>query len=93
MFNSVKYWISVKEDKEEILFGFIHSLLATFDGCNCGLPGFLIAPSCHPSDPDYHKENNKNWYPTNENNNLKCEIICGEMLHDSWNAYLRERGK
>lgn len=87
-----KYWLSESRTPtpEGKMYGFIHSLLVTFDGYNGGMPGFLLCPTCHPSDPDYHKENGDNWYPTNEEADMECEISCGDMLHDAWNAFCRK---
>jgi len=88
----IRYWSSIGErNVEEKMSGFVHSLLTTFDGCSGGMPGFLVCPSCHPDDPEYHRENGENWYPANENAEMECEISEGQMLHDAWGAWCRRR--
>jgi len=86
----VKFWDRVDDRSAKgKMYGLIHSLLVTFDGMSGDMPGFLIYPRCHSSDPEYHKDNGDNWYPTNDDAEMECEISCGDMLHDAWGNFCR----
>jgi hypothetical protein len=66
---------------------FAFSLMNIFDGTSGGMGcGFLLVPTCHPSDPDYHQEQGENWFPTNEKVQeiMEGEISDGDMLHDTF---------
>ena len=63
----INYWDNVdRETSKEKIEGFAHSLLATIDGSSMDLPGFVLAPSSHHTDKQYHIDNDDNYYPENE---------------------------
>lgn len=62
-------------------------LMNCFDGTAADLSfGLLLVPTCHPSDPDYHRDNGNNWYPVNEavEKVMESELSGGDMLHDAF---------
>jgi len=72
--NTVEYWINlVTKQPEQVpadtdslrwaVEGAVFSILSTLDGAAMGLPGFIVAPSPHPADREYHMEAGENWYP------------------------------
>jgi|CXWL01.1.fsa_nt_gi hypothetical protein len=87
LWSYIDYWAETgKQQKNkplrEVLSGVVFSTLVILDGGADGMPGFLLAPCPHEDDKDYHKENDKNWFPENNNHNLKCEL--GGGLHDEF---------
>lgn len=87
--NTIDHDTRLKTSREKLeLFAF--SLMNVFDGTSCGMGcGFLLVPTCHPSDPDYHREQGENWYPVNEKVEalMEGEISAGDMLHDAFINY------
>jgi len=89
----INYWDKVKQDIDEPeyttkykLEGLAHSILATLDGCNMSLPSFIVAPSPHPEDKQYHIDNDgeeARWFPENHDVDINCDIAGGlhELLH------------
>lgn len=77
----VVYWNKVDDrDCEEKLSGLAFSILAALDGCSGGLCGFIVAPSPHEDDKQYHIDEGRNYYAENYNSDVKCDIAGG--LHD-----------
>jgi len=68
----VRYWAGLdgsnvpsESTVEERLDGLAFSILAMLDGSNLTLPRFIVAPDPHPSDRQFHVDNNECWYPEN----------------------------
>jgi hypothetical protein len=66
----VQYWNSevgsnVPEDESSRgrLEGLAFSMLSAIDGCSMSLPGFTLKPYPHPTDKQYHIDNDENYYP------------------------------
>lgn len=53
--------------------GFLHSMLATIDGCTLELPAFVLAPN-PKGDEDYYNKNGERPYENNINSDIKCDI-------------------
>jgi hypothetical protein len=49
-------------DVHDKLTGLAHSILTIIDGAT-SLPGFVLAPSPHPEDRQYYKDQDSDWYP------------------------------
>ena len=63
------------------------SMMNNFDGTAGDLSfGLLLVPTCHSTDPDYHRDNGGNWYPVNEavEEVMESELSGGDMLHDAF---------
>jgi hypothetical protein len=87
IWEMIEYWDKLKprtgaRSQRERLEGLAFSLLVTLDGCSGGMPGFIVAPSTHESDKEYHKEQGENWYPQNNDAKVNCDI--GGTLHDDF---------
>ena len=67
--------VSIREKLESLAF----SILVAIDG-ESPLPAFILAPDPHKLDKPYCIDKNKNYFPENLKNNVKCNIS-GE-LHD-----------
>ena len=81
----VNYWDRTpKETTKEKLEGLAFSILTILDGCAGDLPGFIVAPSSHPDDKQYHIDNEENYYPENHEieDKIKGDIAGG--LHESF---------
>ncbi len=74
--SMVEYWDkeSRRETTSEKLQGLMHSILSTLDGCATALPGFILAPAPHPDDKEYCEQSGEDWYPQNNENQVKCDI-------------------
>lgn len=86
IYSIKEYW--EKESRAETtkakLEGCIFSILAMIDGSNANLPAMLISLDPHPSDKQFHKENNEDWFKPNQ-------IINDEAsLHNEWCRVRRE---
>jgi len=80
----VEYWNNLTGTPEkEKLNGVAFSILATIDGCNVDLPGFILAPCPAPEDQEYLKTCDENWFPENHESKVQCDIAGGlhELLH------------
>lgn len=70
----VEYWDGVEKDTtKEKLEGLAFSILSTLDG-NTSLPSFIVAPLPHEDDKEYSIDNDEDYYPENNNSNIKCDI-------------------
>jgi len=64
----VEYWSTeaIMDDTVETrVNGCAFSIMALLDGCNIGVPGFIVAPIPHQEDRRYRCDNGENWYPEN----------------------------
>lgn len=69
------------------LYLFAFHMMNIFDGSAADLSfGLLLVPTCHPTDPDYHREQGQNWYPVNEaaEKVMESELSGGDTLHDAF---------
>lgn len=87
MRHLVDYWsgedVGTRSTKDR-LDGLAFSFLSMIDGCSMAMPGFRIFPTCHPTDPDYLREHDENWYPVNDDSgDMRGEITTG-YLHEIW---------
>ena len=86
----VRYWLH--EDRapevEEKMTGLVHSILVAIDGGAAYLPGFLLVPSPHPDDTQFHRDEGENWWPGA--NDAEHDIAGG--LHDQWGDACRRAG-
>ena len=84
IYNMIHYWDSmVKEENQlERLKGLAFSILVALDGGANGCPGFIVAPSTHPDDKEYHRVNSENWYPQNNDAKVNCDI--SGCLHETF---------
>jgi hypothetical protein len=91
IWGMIDYWD--KESRAETtrakMEGLAFSILTALDGGSCALPGFVVAPSPHESDIDFHKEHGENWYPPFEEDHV-CDI--GGSLHDHFHKFGRKHG-
>lgn len=80
----VNYWDreSIVQTQSERLQGLAFSILVAIDGCSTSLPAFVLAPSPHEDDKQYAIDNGDNYYPQNNELDIKCDIS-GD-LHDSF---------
>lgn len=77
----VDYWnVADRETTKEKLNGLAFSILACLDG-ESEFPGFIVAPTPHEDDKQYHIDNNENYYPEN-NVDVECDIA--GSLHDEF---------
>lgn len=87
--RTVRYWI--REDRAptitDKMTGLVHSILATIDGSDAALPGFILAPSPHPDDEQFHRDEGERWYPRDE---TKHDIA--GALHEQWHTACRRNG-
>ena len=76
----VQYW--EKESRAETslkkLEGLAFSMLVALDGCAYDCPGFILVPSVHPDDKEYHRSQGENWFPETPDDGLPDL----GMLHD-----------
>jgi len=82
-----RYWVeeSIATTVKEKVEGVAFSILVALDGGNIGLPGFIVAPSPHPDDKEYHRSHGENWYPENDPEAVKCDI--GGSLHEHFHIH------
>ena len=85
----IDYWSDLPDDackdrdpKSWRVSGVVHSVLALLDGASV-LPGFIVAPSPHPDDRQFHIDEGENWYPENRHADVKADIAGGvhELLY------------
>lgn len=78
----IEYWDENDQTPETVdkLEGLAFSILSMFDGSTMDIPQFIIAPDPHPSDKEYLRSVNSNWYTENHNSDVKCNI--GGYLHE-----------
>lgn len=76
----VDYWETESRFKtsREKLEGLAFSIMSTIDGCSLTVPGFVLAPSPHPDDAAYHREQGENWFPAGP----KTKHDIAGSLHD-----------
>lgn len=103
----VHYWATTElhpaseaENRSEIhrrLDGLAFSILNILDGTSAGLPSFVVAPSPHPDDKEFHKNEGENWWPRNHKveDKLRGALHISEkgyvQLHDEYYRPERER--
>lgn len=68
----------------EQLEGLTHSILVALDG-ESDLPAFIVAPNPHPQDKKFAQETGGNWYPTNDEENVRGNI--SGTLHEVFYAH------
>jgi hypothetical protein len=87
----IHYWEhdSRTADLHGKMTGLAFSILSTLDGSSVEIPSFLVAPSPHPDDREYHKENGENWFPENHENEINCDI--GGVLHEWFHSFDPDR--
>jgi len=87
--NCVSYWDKVtldrapndtRTDQRNRLEGLAFSIMSALDGCAMGVPGFIVAPSPHPSDKQFHIDEGENYFPYNDSGEIKADIAGG--LHE-----------
>ncbi len=83
--NTVQYWLKEARTPsvEDKLNGLAFSILVLLDGGAADMPGFIVAPSTHPSDKEYHQENGESWYPQNDDAKVNADIAA-DSLHEHW---------
>lgn len=78
-----EYWAKLQpvdgtpKTVQERLDGLAFSILAMLDGCNIGIPGFIVAPAPHDDDKEYCINEGENWFPQQAD---LCDI--GGGLHE-----------
>jgi hypothetical protein len=78
------YWGKAGNTPEDAADGAIFSLLVMLDGGSGGMPGFIVIPSPHPDDKDYHQSKNEDWYAAPPEGLDDFDI--GGGLHDDFSA-------
>lgn len=75
----VNYWDNEtsKQTQTERLKGLAHSILSTIDGCSDSLPAFILAPLPREEDKQDAIDNDENYYPQNQELDVKCDIAGG----------------
>ena len=63
--------------------GTAFSIMVLLDGGHGDMPGFVVAPSPHPDDKEFHKSEGDNWYPKSPE--VKCDIA--GCLHELLNIH------
>jgi hypothetical protein len=84
----VDYWYDLDKPKRESMEGLLFSVLATLDGVSGFMPGYIVAPSTHEDDKQYHIDNGSNYYPQNHESDVKADI--GGSLHELIGRYYKE---
>lgn len=71
----------------------VFSIFCIFDGVSSGSPPWLLVPDSSPENQDFAKDTGDNWWPCNEEaaGLVDGEISCGDMLHDQWFEFLKNR--
>jgi len=85
IWDYVRYWNGLDIDRSDKLEGLAFSILTAIDGGSLGLPSFILAPSPHPDDKEFHQQNGERWFPENHNVNITCDIAGG--LHELFLKY------
>jgi hypothetical protein len=81
----IHYWEKGKVlTTQEKLEGLAFSLLSMLDGDSANLPRFIVAPNPHPSDVDYRRQENENYFPENLGTHAACNL--GGSLHEFFYA-------
>lgn len=97
----VRYWHDLPEERFAEatvdpayyrMSGLVFSILATLDGAAMALPGFIVAPSPHPDDKQFHIDNGENYFPDNSEAepHIRGDIAGG--LHEHWHPVARRHG-
>ena len=85
VWSMVDYWNELEDKKttRERISGTVFSLLAMLDGAG-EIPSFIVAPSPHPEDKQFHIDENESYFPENHllETKLKCDL--GGSLHDTF---------
>ena len=83
----VKYWENepTTQTLKDRLEGLAFSILVAIDGRSSSLPSFILAPLPHENDMQYAIDLKENYYPQNNESNVKCDIA--GTLHDSFYNY------
>jgi len=81
----INYWDKVEskegpKSQKDRLEGLAFSIMVALDGGAMALPGFIVAPSPHPDDKEYHISEGSNYYPENHELDIKGDIAGG--LHE-----------
>ena len=88
----VRFWTTAKLEGDDLghrdptqhrVEGMAFSILAMLDGCSGGLPGFIVAPSPHESDEEYHRGEGENWFPCTP----KVQTDIAGNLHEIFGRY------
>ena len=92
VWNNIKYWdeLACEKTTKERLQGLAFSILATLDGCDIDLPGFIVAPLPHENDKEYLIENEEDYFPENHENDVNADI--SGYLHDMFHRVGKEMG-
>jgi len=87
VWHTIRYWFESTRNPGTLdkMEGLAFSMLTMLDGGRMGLPSFIVAPASHPDDPEYSKEHGEDWYPTNEDSEVDCDIAGG--LHDEFQKH------
>ena len=73
------YWLTLPDKTiEERMDGLIFSILVTFDGESVEFPAMDIVLSPHPSDEEYNKAIDSNWFKDG------MKINDDSYLHEEW---------
>lgn len=85
VWHMIEYWL--KEERQpaarQKLEGLAHSIFAMLDGSSVALPGFIVAPTGHPDNEEFHRSHHEDWFPYNSDKAqeaIKCDI--GGSLHE-----------
>ncbi len=89
----IQYWNSeqVREQGvESKMQGLAFSILATLDGSDIDLPGFIVAPMGCAENIDFSKEQGQDWFPVNKADSVIGDI--GGSLHEQFHDVGRKMG-
>ena len=71
----VHYWNTLEhKSKEEALKGLAFSIMVILDGGSMNIPALAVIPFPHPSDKEYHMDNDEEYYPDFDNKDEYCDI-------------------
>lgn len=77
-----KYWADLPNKTPlERCNGLAFSILCIFDGSTMSLPAIDLVLSPHPSDMEFHKNEETNWYEPGQ------VINTDTMLHELWRSF------
>lgn len=89
VWDILEYWQTLPEHTErERMSGAAFSILAMIDGCNIGVPKFILAPDPHPNDKAYLKNEGENYFAENHTAEIACDIA--GSLHELFHKYQPE---